>query len=141
VETPAAIEDAPPELSIYATESYWTGNSSMVRRFTLRMDGFVSAHSGGDGGEFVTKPLIFQGKDLVLNFSTSAAGVIRIEIQDETGAPIEGYALADAPEIFGDALDRVAPWKDGKDLATLAGKPVHLRFVMLDADVYAFQFK
>ena len=140
VETASSIEDAPPELSLYATESYWTGNSSLLRRFTLRMDGFVSAHSGGDGGDLITKPLTFQGKDLILNFSTSAAGVIRIEIQHETGAPIEGFALADAPEIFGDALDRVAPWKDGKNLASLAGQPVRLHFVMQDADLYAFQF-
>lgn len=141
VETESTMENAPPELSLYATESYWTGDSSLLRRFTLRIDGFVSAHAGGDGGEFVTKPLVFKGEQLALNFSTSAAGVVRIEIQDEAGAPIEGFALEDAPEIFGDSLDRVAPWKDGNKLTRLAGKPVRLRFVMRDADLYSFTFK
>jgi len=141
VETKSDVDGAPNELSIYGTEGYWTGDSSQLRRFTMRIDGFVSMHAPLSGGEFTTKPLVFDGKDLVLNFSTSAAGSIRIEIQDADGNPLDGFALADAPEIFGDALDRVASWKGGRDLAALAGKPVRLRFVMKDADLYAFRFR
>lgn len=40
VETKSDNEGAPNELSLYATESYWTGNSSSLRRYTLRIDGF-----------------------------------------------------------------------------------------------------
>ncbi|NIA12803.1 MAG: hypothetical protein GWP08_01890 [Nitrospiraceae bacterium] len=140
VETAPVMENAPNELSLYATESYWTDNSSLLRRFTIRIDGFVSVNAPMDGGECVTKPLIFEGSQLALNFSTSAAGSIRIEIQDADGVPIEGFTLADAPEIFGDALERVAPWKEGGDLAALAGRPVRLRLVMKDADLYSFRF-
>lgn len=141
VETDAVMEDAPRELTMYATESYWTGTSSAVRRFTTRVDGFASMHAPISGGEFTTKPLLFEGGQLVLNFSTSAAGAIRIEIQDAAGTPVPGFTLDDAPEVFGDALDRVAPWKEGSDLASLAGTPVRLRFVMRDADLYGFQFR
>lgn len=140
IETPSAIEDAPRELSLFATESYWTENSSKLRRFTLRIDGFVSVNAPMSGGEFVTNPLVFQGNKLVLNFSTSAAGSIRIEMQDADGKPIEGFTLADAPEIFGDSLDRVAPWKEGRSIGELAGTPVRLRFVINDADLYSVQF-
>ncbi|MEA3365663.1 MAG: hypothetical protein U9Q79_08495, partial [Candidatus Hydrogenedentes bacterium] len=42
VETESAMEGAPKELSLYATESYWTDTSSKLRRYTLRIDGFVS---------------------------------------------------------------------------------------------------
>ena len=141
VETASDIEGAPPELSLYATESYWTGDSSELRRFTLRMDGFVSVNAPLRGGEFTTKPILFEGSKLLLNFATSAAGNVRIEIQDAQGAAIEGYTLAEAAEIFADALSREAPWSDGRDLAPLAGAPVRLRFVLSDADLYAFQFK
>lgn len=141
VTTKAVMEDAPDELSVYATEGYWIGNSCRLRRFTLRMDGFASVHASHQGGEFVTRPMVFDGKDLVLNFSTSAAGSIRIEILDESANPIEGFKLDDAPEIFGDALERVAPWKDGKDLASLSGTPIRLRFVLKDADIYALRFR
>ncbi len=141
VETESAIENAPRELSLYATESYWTGDSSKLRRFTLRIDGFVSLHAPFSGGECVTRPIVFDGSALELNFSTSAAGSIRIEVQREDGTAIDGFALEDAPELFGDDLERVAPWKDGKTLAELAGTPVRLRFVLKDADLYAFRFR
>lgn len=141
VETAADLENAPNELSLYATESYWTDSSSALRRFTLRLDGFVSVNAPLSGGELITKPILFTGRELALNFATSAAGAIRIEIQDPEGNPLDGFRLEDAPEIFGDALERVAPWKQGSDLAALAGRPVRLRFVMCDADLYAFQFR
>jgi hypothetical protein len=49
--------------------------------------------------------------------------------------------LDETPEIFGDSLERVVSWKEGGDLAAIAGKPVRLRFVMKDADVFSFQFR
>ena len=141
VQTKSGMADAPDELSLYATESYWTGTSSALRRYTLRMDGFVSINAPRNGGEALTKPLLFAGTQLILNFATSAAGSIRVEVQNADGAPVPGFALADAPEIFGDALDRAAPWKDGANLGGLAGRPVRLRFVMKDADLYGFRFQ
>ena len=41
VETKSAFAGAPPELSLYASESYWTNPGSELRRYTLRLDGFV----------------------------------------------------------------------------------------------------
>ena len=32
------------------------------------------------------------------------------------------------------------PWKSGSDLSSLSGKPIRLRFVMGDADLYSFRF-
>ena len=34
----------------------------------------------------------------------------------------------------------VVRWRQGGDTRSLAGKPVRLRFVLRDADLYAFQF-
>lgn len=140
VETRSDIPGAPNELSLYATESYWTGTSDQLRRFTLRIDGFVSAQAPLAGGELVTKPLVFAGKTLVLNFATSAAGSMRVEIQDAAGKPIEGFGLSDCEEIFGDSLQRTVQWKSGADVNRLTGTPVRLRVVMKDADLYSFRF-
>ena len=140
VETASALPGAPDELSLYVTEDYWTGEpGSAVRRYTLRSDGFVSLRADGHGGEFVTKPLQFAGDQLSLNFSTSAAGGIHVEIQHPDGQPIEGYALQECPAIFGDSLDRTVVWQNSSDLKSLAGTPIRLRFTMQDADLYAFQ--
>ena len=92
------------------------------------------------GGSFVTKPLRFEGDRLSINFATSAAGSVRVEIQDAAGKPIPGFALKDCPEIFGDILDRVVTWKSAHRLDSLAGKPVRLLFELKDADLYSFQF-
>ncbi|HOD52192.1 MAG TPA: hypothetical protein PLJ71_20370 [Candidatus Hydrogenedentes bacterium] len=140
VETASPMPGAPREISIYATESYWTGDSSMLRRFTLRVDGFVSLRAEWRGGEIITKPLVFAGNALSLNFATSAAGAIAIEIQDAAGTPLEGYALADCPPLFGDSIARIVTWKSGIDISSLAGRPIRLRFVMRDADLYSLQF-
>lgn len=140
VETRSALAGAPDELSLYAGENYWTGNSSELRRYTLRLDGFVSVSAPMSGGELVTKPFTFIGNKLTLNFATSAAGDLRVEIQDANGKPLPGFALDDCPPIFGDAIERAVTWKNGGDVSALVGKPVRLRFTLKDADLYAFQF-
>ncbi|HEY8505532.1 MAG TPA: hypothetical protein VIL46_13190 [Gemmataceae bacterium] len=140
VETPPTLEGAPNELSIYAGEGYWTGTSCRLRRYTLRLDGFVSLQAPWKGGEMVTKPLTFEGKTLELNFSTSAAGGIRVEVRDADDRPIDGFTLEQCNEVYGDSVERKVSWSGGKDLGALAGKPVRLRFVMKDADLYSFRF-
>lgn len=140
VETASPLPNAPFELSLYATESYWTGNSSALRRYTLRVDGFVSIHAPMSGGELLTRPFTFSGSRLSLNFSTSAAGQIRAELQSAEGQPLEGFRLEDSTEIYGDSLDRTVTWKTTSDLRSLAGKPVRLRLELKDADLYSLCF-
>lgn len=141
VETAATLEDAPQELSLYATEDYWEGTFTSVRRYCLRVDGFVSATAPMSGGELVTRPLVFEGGNLALNFETSGAGSVQVELQDAAGQPLEGYTLADCPLIVGDHLRYIVRWKaKGGDLRAFAGKPVRLRIVLKDADLYSLQF-
>ena len=115
--------------------------ASRLRRYTTRVDGFVSAHADYAGGEFVTRPVVFEGSELVLNVSTSAAGGVNVDIQDDRGIPIEGFAMSDCHEVFGDSLERTVKWGGGKDLGALAGQPVRLRFLLKDADLYSLRFK
>ena len=110
-------------------------------RYTLRTDGFVSVNAPFRGGELVTRPLTFTGRELTINFATGAAGGLRVELQDADGRPVAGRALADALEQIGDELERVVTWKSGSDVSTWAGQRVRLRFVMNDADLYALQFR
>jgi hypothetical protein len=141
VETKPAIDDAPPELSLYVTERTGRETGAVLRRYSLRIDGFVSLHAPLAGGELLTKPITFAGSRLVLNVSTSAAGSVRVEIQNADGQPIPGFTLADCHEVYGDDLQRTVAWRSRPDLGALAGKPVRLRFDVRDADLYSFRFR
>jgi hypothetical protein len=112
----------------------------VLRRYTLRLDGFVSASAPYSGGELVTKPIRFSGAELRLNFATSIVGRVRVEIQEPDGRPIPGFSLAESDALFGDTLERAVTWRRSADVSRLAGRAVRLRFVLKDADVYAFQF-
>jgi hypothetical protein len=141
VETKSDLPGAPNELSMYAIEGCWRGTSDRLRRYTIRIDGFVSLQTPLSGGECITKPLAFSGKQLAINFATSAAGSIRVELQDASGKPIDGFRLEDSQEIFGDSIKRTVAWKSGSDVGKLAGQPVRLRIVAKDADLFSFQFE
>jgi len=128
------------EYSVYATEAYYTGPDSRVRRFTYRVDGFVSVHAPADGGQLVTKPLRFAGTKLTINAATAAGGRIRVEIQDAAGQPIDGLSLEDCHAFCGDAIEHTVSWTGGTKLDTLVSKSIRLRFELQDADLYSMQF-
>jgi hypothetical protein len=128
------------ELSFYVTEHYWRGTYTTLRRHTLRLDGFVSVNAPMAGGYLVTRPFTFEGARLSLNFSASAAGSIRVEVQEPDGRPVPGFELDQAWEALGDALDHTVRWKAGSDVSALAGRPVRLRFQIRDADLFSLRF-
>ncbi len=136
------IQTSPEEWSILISEHYMQKDKApgRLRRLSIRPWGFASVHAGFDGGELRTKPFVFSGRSLCLNYATSAAGSLQAEMQDENGKPIPGFSLNDMPPLFGDEVDATAAWNQGCDLSQFAGKPVRLRFVLKDADLFALRF-
>jgi hypothetical protein len=134
------VQTAPGEMSLYVNQNYGQPTAH-IRRYSLRLDGFAALHAGYEGGEMLTRPLVFAGKELELNFATSAAGAIRAEIQDAAGQPIPGFTAGDCLETVGNELDRVVQWKGSSDLSHLTGKPVRLRLILKDADLFSLRFK
>ena len=135
------IRTGPGELSLYYSDLY-RERASRIRRCTLRTDGFVSVDGPYEGwGEFTTRPLVFQGKELELNYKTSGGGAIQVEIRNEQGEAWDGFQLEDCLPLVGDRIDGVVQWKSGADLSSLAGNPVRLRVRLRDAGIYAFRFR
>jgi hypothetical protein len=139
IETPAEDTTSANEISLYVHENHWKG-PTRLRRLTIRMDGFVSLHTSRKPGVVTTKLIIFSGNRLSLNFSTSAAGSIRIGIQDSTGKYFPGFSPEECDEIFGDSVDRCLSWHGNQNLDPLAGIPVVLIMEMQEADLYSFKF-
>lgn len=136
-------------MSLYVQKNYGQP-TARLDRYEMRLDGFASVRAPYAGGEVITKPLRFSAAEqggaasgpceLQLNFATSAAGYVKVELQDADGTPLPGYSLDDAVEMIGDDLQRPATWKSGTDVSGIAGQPVRLRLVMKDADVFALQY-
>jgi len=119
----------------------WRTDDNHIRRLSLRLDGFASVHGDYDGGILITRPLVFAGSELEINFATSAVGSLRFELRDGSNNPLPGFGLRDCDEIYGDGIDRVVKWKGSPDVSSLAGKPVRLHIQLRDADLYSFRFR
>jgi len=124
-------QTSPAEMSLFLTGG---------RRYALRIDGFVSVNAPLPAGELVTRLLTFSGKELEINYSTSAAGKILVSLEDASGSAIPGFTRDDCEPIYGDHITRVVTWKKGSDVSVLAGKPIRLRVEMSDADLYSLRF-
>jgi hypothetical protein len=133
------VQTSPTEMSVYANQDY-AQPTAHLRRYSLRLDGFASVRAPYEGGTLTTKALTFKGGRLMLNFATSAAGGVRVELRDDAGQPIPGHTLADSVELIGNEIERAVRWKGGDDISKLAGKPVRMHFAMKDADLYALRF-
>ena len=134
------LPDNDEQLAVYGTEAYYEGPNGRLRRFIYRKDGFVSLHADKSGGELVTKPLTFTGKHLHLNYLTGPGGSVQVEILDAKGQPLADFALSKCQSLSGDELDQAVQWNGAADLSELNGKPVKLRLVLKNADVYAVRF-
>lgn len=130
------IPTGPGEMSFFAHRNY-AQPTSHAARFSLRVDGFCSVQAGYGGGEALTHPLQLHGARLALNYATSAAGEIRVEVQDAAGQALPGFALDDCLPIVGDEIEREVRWGADADLAMLVGQVVRLRIAMKDADLYS----
>ena len=142
------IPTSDTEMSLYVQKNYGQPTSHL-RRYRMRIDGFASVNAGYGGGEMRTKPIAFASaeagdgptRELCLNFGTSAAGSIQVELQDEAGVPISGFTLDDCEPIIGDRIERIVSWKGESDVSSLAGRAIRFRFVMKDADLYSMQIR
>ncbi len=134
IETEAEEEGAPNEISFYMGENYRIKNVNF-RRYTVRLDGFFSWYAPYRGGEALTKPFTWDGKEMHVNFATSAMGSMWVTVCDENGNELAGYT---SYAMFGDSVDR--PVEFEKTLSELCGKTVRLKFKMKDAHLYSYCF-
>ncbi len=139
--TNGTVQTGPDELSLYWLEHNRLA-TNRLRRGTIRLDGFVSINSTDTVGTMTTRPLIFKGDRLIVNYASSAVGSLRFELQDEAGVPFPGFSLAESDVLFGNDVAHTVSWNEGvTDLGQLQGKAVRLKVELLDADFYSFRFQ
>lgn len=118
------------ELSIYSGEEYYRGEALILRRFAYRHDGFASVRGSFAGGTVTTVPMNVKGSELLLNYSTAAAGHMVVFVLDANGREI----FRTRP-LSGDAIDEKISLRRHLD-----NEVVSLKFSLHDADIFSFKF-
>ena len=133
------IDSGREYFSLYTIDRHFSfGWPRPLSRYEIRKDGFACCMAGGDETNLVTKPLIYDGGELRLNFATSAYGYIYVSVLDEDGSALSG---GESVEVFGDNIDRRVFFRGGTDLSAFAGRPVRLKFRMRDAKLFSMKFE
>ncbi len=119
--------------------SQWNGMyaNASTGLATLRRDGFASMKAGVEEGTLLTRPLSFNGKHLFLNLDASQ-GALDVEVCREDGKSISGFTRRDCRTIQVDSTRQQVQWRGKDNLESLAGKPVRLKFIMTNSELYAF---
>ena len=116
---------------MFCFENHLSGKPTQLRRYTLRLDGFCSMHAGEAEEVLVTKPFVFEGRQLYANLSTSAWGYLYFELSC-------GERTVRSCEMFGDSTQKLICFEE--DIAAFAGRETVLTVHMRDADLYSIQF-
>ena len=135
-ETPSDRPEEPNVISLLVPDNAY----GAMRRYEMRLDGFVSLHAGCDETVIVSHPFIFDGDRLEFNYKTTVAGSFYVELLDLQKNPYPGFEMSQCDEMFGDTVARDISWNENHDVGSLKGKPVILRIKMKECDLYSFRF-
>ncbi|MCR4621382.1 MAG: hypothetical protein K5663_04805 [Clostridiales bacterium] len=125
--------------NLYTIDRHFSfGVERPLNRYEIRKDGFACYMAGGEEKTLETKPLIFEGNELHLNFASSAYGYIYVSVLDEKDSILSG---GESYEVFGDSIDRQVFFPEGFELGAVKGRPVILRFRMRDAKLFSMKFE
>ena len=108
---------------------------SAIGLATLRLDGFVSLKAGKEGGQVTTKTLELSDS---LTVNADVRGELRVEIVGEQGRAIKGFSETDCDPIRSDSTNHVVTWNGKSNLRALRKKPVRLKFIMRDGNLFSF---
>lgn len=120
-------------MSFYTNEDRFSDTGTKMVKYDMRLDGFVSYNALGKTSEVYTKPLMFQGGALSLNYQTGVGGRVVVSLEDKNGKTI-----LKSDVLTGDFTDRVI--FDESQLEKVKGKGVVLKIQLYDAKVYSYMF-
>jgi len=125
------IQTGENEMSFYMKEKNSNG-ITVLYRYTLRIDGFRSAHGDTTGKEVVTQYMTFTGSALKVNYATASGGQMRVTMTDANGNSIQSGWMT------GDDINASVSFNGS--ISDFAGEPVTLTFELYNSDLYSFKF-
>ena len=108
----------------------------------LREDGWARLIPDYESGKVYTKQFVFEGDTLRVN-ADCRSGLVRVELLDPQFSPYEGFSAALCDPVSGpaDQIWHTVTWQGKGDVRALWNKPVRIRFHLIEASLYGFQFK
>ena len=103
--------------------------------YQSRIDGLAGCGTEAEGS-FMTQPFVMKTTQLLLNVDCSCSGRVDVEILDPNGLPLQGFE-GRACQIQDTDNTRIPLEWAGKDLQSITGKSVVLRFRIRNAWVYS----
>lgn len=110
-------------------------------RVVLPRDRFACVTADRPGGWFVTPPLRTSGEKLHLNLHVRPGGRVRVAVLDSNGRPLARRGWEEAVPMRGDHLDALVRWRNGWSIRPGSDACVRLKLELVDASVFAFQFR
>ena len=105
----------------------------------MRIDGFCSLDAGPvREGIIVTRPLVSEGKELVINAECRDGGSIEVEVNDAEYRSLSGFARDDCDTFRGNGVSESVSWKGKTEIPVARYR--RFRFYMRNASLYSFSF-
>lgn len=99
----------------------------------MKQDRYVARTISGGTGELVTPLLRFHAETLLVN-ANAEGGMLRVEIRNDAGTPLQGFTFADCSPITADTIASPVTW--AHPLNTV--KDIRLAFQLEQASLFAF---
>ena len=118
---------------------------------TAKVDRFVEQRAGDRPGYLLTREFVLEGNRLRLNTAMPQKPwheqLVRVEIARHpplgrhygSSQPYPGFSLDDSDELRGTRTDMPVTWNGSPDLSALVGKPVYLRFEIINMGLFSFK--
>lgn len=118
----------------------------------IKKDRFIEVQAQDEPGYLLTREFICPGKFLKIN--TGYAGIpnkqqyIKVEVLRRPALgghaffnyAYEGYSFEESIPISTNRLDACVMWKTKNDMSELIGKPIYLRFELVNMGLFSFSF-
>ena len=132
---PLVMED---EIRIYyggSNGKHFGWREGCLALATLRKDGWACFKAAGvTPGTVTTNPITCQGPDLHISADAEGGSV------KATVTAADGQVIATSAPLTGNVTAKKLEFPDGINLAAHAGKPVVIKFELVNASLYAFEF-
>jgi len=116
----------------------------------MRQEGIVGMHANHvRQGIMITRPLISEGSNLVINAACSGKGTITAEVADVSDSILPGFSRQECDVFSGDSINHVMSWRGRTDIPVHKGRSTYpepenrrfrkFRFFLRDAEIYSMQ--